>query len=199
MPKAYLVVHKIALFNDEWYDDYTLEVGAANPAALFASRAEAESYVLTQTRELLRGHSFDDLALDEEEESALADGLDRAGTFDPQVAQALQQFLEDRGKPLPSTLTDAQLDLILAVSGVKMFHILAAEASEFDFALAQSLLALTPERPFVGLEFEYDEEHEEEPDYQPAELIEESDDPVVKRLNRVTALFGRRYADGIVV
>lgn len=193
--KAYLVVHKLALFNDEWYDDFTLEVGAANPAALFSSRAEAEAFVQTHTRELLRGHSFDELELDELEESALAEALKQSGTFDPALSRSLQAFLENRGNPLPQSLTDAQLDVVLAVSGIQMFHILETEASDFDVALAQSALSLTPERPFVGLEFEYDEEDDDTR----SEVIEASDDPATERLNRVTQLFGRKYATGILI
>ena len=197
MPKqhAYLVVHKLALYNDEWYDDFTLEVGAANPAALFASRAEAGAYIQNQTRGLMRGHSFDELELDEQEEYALAEALQRSGTFDPSLSHNLEQFLENRGKPLPHTLTDAQLDVILAVSGLQMFHILETEASDFDVALAQSALALTPDRPFVGLEFEYDEENDDAR----SEVIEESVDPAAERLNRVTQLFGRKYVTGIMI
>lgn len=195
MPKAYLVVHKLALFNDEWYDDYTLELGAANPAALFQSRAEAEAYVQTQTRALMRGHSFDELELDGLEERALAQALAQSGTFDPELSQSLQAFLENRGQPLPQTLTDGQLDAFLKVSGLQMFHILETEVSDFDLALAQSALALTPERPFVGLEFEYDEENDDAR----SEVIEETDDSAAERLSRVTQLFGRKYATGIVI
>lgn len=193
--KAYLVVHKLALFNDEWYDDFTLEVGAANPAALFESRAEAEAFVQSHTRELMRGHSFDELELDELEEMALAEALERTGTFDPALSHSLQAFLDDRGKALPKTLTDGQLDAIVAVSGLQMFHILETEASDFEVRLAQSALALTPEHPFVALEFEYDEENDDAR----SEVVEESDDPAVQRLNRVTQLFGRSYATGIII
>lgn len=196
---AYLVVHKIALFNDEWYDDLTLQVNVANPADLFSTRAEAEAYVLTQTRELMRGHSFDDLEMNEDEEYALTEALALPGTFDPEVSRSLEMFLEKRSRPLPTSLTDAQLDAILTASGLEMFHILEAEASDFEVALAQSTLALTPERPFVGLEFNYDEEHEDDEDYRPEELIEDIDDPAAARLNRVTELFGRKYATGIMI
>lgn len=197
MPKqpAYLVVHKLALYNDEWYDDFTLEVGAANPAALFASVAEAEAYVQTQTRELLRGHSFDELELGELEEMALAEAVAQAGTFDPSLGRTLEQFLENRGQPLPKSLTDAQLDAFVQISGLQMFHILETETSDFDLALAQAVLALTPQRPFVGLEFEYDEDDDDAR----SEVIEETVDPAAERLNRVTQLFGRKYAAGIVV
>lgn len=197
--KAYLVVHKLALFNDEWFNDYTLEVGVANPAALFATQAEAQTYVQTRTRELMRGKSFSDLELDQPEELALQHALKQPGTFDPALNKTLQSFLNDRNKALPGTLTDEQLDAILTVSHLKLFHILEAEIDDFNRTLAQSTLALTPERPFIGMEFWYDENHEEEPDYKPGEVIEETDDPAAERLNRVTALFGRKYATGIMI
>lgn len=195
MQKAYLVIHKMALYNDEWYDDFTLEVGAANPAALFATRAEAEAYLQAKTRELVRERSIGELELGELEEDALMTALEQPGTFDPVVRNSLESFLKSGDTLLPETLTDEQLDTILAVSGIQMLHILETETSDFDLALAQSMLALTPERPFVGMEFEYDEENDDAR----SEVVEESDDPAAQRLNRVTQLFGRKYATGIML
>lgn len=190
--QAFLVVHKMALFNDEWYDDFTLEVQGVNPAGLFTSRAEAEAAAHAWTRDKLRGSTFDDLEVDEDTDERLAELVGQPGDLDADLAKALPGFASRR-HPLPATLTDAQLDGFLQRTGLRMYHVIEADVDEFEVKLAQSLLALTPQRPNIDLEFQYDEDNDDAR----TEVIETSDDPAVERLNRITALFGRQYANGI--
>lgn len=189
---AYLVVHKLAQFTDEWYHDYTVTLEGVNPAGLYATREGAEFAILTLTRRAMRGATFDDLQLDEETDYRLAELLERPDTLDPVLRSSLPGFVS-RAKPLPANLSDVQLDTLIEQAGICLYHILETELDDGTRQVAQAALILTPQRPFIGLELCYEEEDED--GEHPQQEIAESDDPAVARLNRVTQLFGRRYAN----
>lgn len=196
--KAYLVVQKLAIYNDVWYDDWTLDGEAANPTALLNSRAEAEALVRHLTREAMRGAVWSDLEPDEATLRAIERLPNESGTLDPVLAKSLHER-SSQGGDIPATLTDGELDSLIDVLGIQLYFILETEAQEFDIRLAQSLLELTPERPRVyvrrELEFVFNEDFDMDSKEQiRVERIDPSDDPAVQRLNRVTALFGRKYA-----
>lgn len=192
---AYLLIHRLAQFNDEWYDDHTLSLDGVNPAGLYDTRAEAEAVARRLTIQAMRGASFDDLEVDEGADLALTALLDTPGRLDPAVREAYRGF-QSRQQPLPAWLTDQQLGNLLDVTGLTLFHIIDTQVPAFEVALAQSLLALTPGRPPIDLTFDYEDDAGTELDV-PRQVIENSDDPAVQRLNRVTQLFGRRYATGL--
>ena len=198
MPKAYLIVHKLAIYNDVWYDDWTLQSEAANPTALLNSRAEAEALVRHLTRETMRGAMWSDLESDEATLRAIERLPNESGTLDPALAKTLHEgYIQ--GWHIPATLTDGELDSLIELLGIQLYFILETEAQEFDIRLAQSLLELTPERPRVyvrrELEYVFDQDFDVDSKEQiSVERIDPSDDPAVQRLNRVTALFGRKYA-----
>lgn len=199
MPKAYLVVHKMALYNDIWYDDWTFAGEAANPTALLTSRAEAEALVQQLTRETVRGAAtLRDLEPDEATYKAVQNIQSIPGIEDPALIRMIRRA-NDWEWVLPDTLTNAQLDSLIAALGIQIYFILETEADEFDLRLAQSLLELTPERPRVyvyrDLELRFNDPDDlSNKDSISVERIDPSDDPAVERLNRVTALFGRKYA-----
>lgn len=193
MPKAYLVVHKLALYNDVYYDDWTLEGTAANPTALLTSRAEAEGLVRRLTRQAVRdAGTLRDLRPNEATYLAVYDLQNIPGIEDPALLEMLRKA-NDWDWVIPETLTDAQLDSIIAALGLQVYYILETEADEFEITLAQSLLELTPERPRIYVYHDLDWPSAEADD-ELVERIDPSDDPAVQRLNRVTQLFGRRYA-----
>ncbi len=189
---AYLVVHKLARFTDEWYQDYTTDLEGVNPAGLYKTRKQAEAAILILTRRAMRGADFDTLQLDEETDLRLAELLKQPESLDPLLRTVLPEFLR-RDKRLPPNLSNTQLDTLIERGGVQMFHILETELDEPRRQVAQAALLLTPQRPNVGLQIYYEEEDEDAE--QPQQEIAESDDPAVARLNRVTQLFGRRYAN----
>lgn len=192
---AYLLIHRLAQFNDEWYDDHTLTLDGVNPAGLYDSRDEAESAARRLTIQAMRGADFDDLEVDERAGLALTALLDTPGRFDPVVREAYRGF-QSRQRPLPSWLTDDQLGDLLELTGLTLFHVIDTQVPAFEIALAKSLLALTPGRPPIDLTLDHEDDAGTELDV-PRQVIEDSDDPAVQRLNRVTQLFGRRYATGL--
>ncbi|MDV6374208.1 hypothetical protein [Deinococcus arenicola] len=189
---AYLVVHKLARFGDEWYWDYTTDLGGVNPAGLYETREQAEAAILTLTRRAMRGATFDDLQLDEETDYRLAELLKQPDKLSPILRSSLPGFVS-RMKPLPTNLHDVQLDRLIEQAGICLYHILETELDDSRRQVAQAALLLTPQRPNVGLQIYYEEEDEDAEHLQ--QEIAESDDPAVARLNRVTQLFGRRYAN----
>lgn len=192
---AYLLVHKIALYNDEWYTDHTEHLIGVNPAGLYATRHEAQAAARAATRASLRGATFDDLELDEDTNLQLARLVARPGDLSPALSAALPDF-HARRAALPADLSDTDLDTLIDRTGLSAYHILESHSDTFDLTLAQAVLALTPQRPDVDVCFEHEDDDGRELD-PPRQVIEASADPAVQRLNRVTALFGRRYATGI--
>lgn len=194
---AYLLVHKLAQFNDEWYEDHTLDLQGVNPAGLYDSLEEAETAARVLTVRAMRGASFDDLEVSEEADLALEEWLGDPGPFEPQLLKALSGF-QSRQHPLPAWLSDAQLGELLDRTGLRLFHVIETLAPTAEVALAQSLLAQTPQRPEIDLSFEFEDDSGDDLD-EPRQVIDESDDPAVQRLNRVTGLFGRRYVTDLLL
>lgn len=194
---AYLLIRRLAQFNDEWYMDHTLSLEGVNPAGLYASREEAGAAARRLSIQAMRGANFDDLEVDEDTDAALTALLDTPGRLDPALRAAYRGF-QSRQRPLPAWLTDEQLGDLLDRTGLTLFHIIDTRVPAFELALAQSLLALTPGRPPIDLTFDHEDDTGTELDV-PRQVIGDSDDPAVQRLNRVTRLFGRRYASGLPV
>lgn len=176
---AYLIIPRIAIYNDEWYDDYTESETIADPLRLLSDKAEAEAEAQRMAREYLRSTPVDELMLGE--------------TFEPSDDPELDDVLDDlfcqQIEALPADLTDAQIDEVLRLSDLKPFYVIEAQLSRADFAEAQALLDSTPEHPRSKVS--YDPEtglplDDISYDYPQNEAAE--------RLNRVTQLFGRRYA-----
>lgn len=162
---AFLVVHAMALFNDEWFDDLTDVLEIANPAGLYRTRADADAAVRAWTRAAVRGASWNDLLLGEEGTAALH------GHDGP---------LPD---PLPASLTDLETDDLIERLQVQLFHVLETTLPHEEFLDAHRTLTGTPERPTAVPGYD---DHGEA-------VFPELDDPAAARLNRVTGLFGRRY------
>lgn len=178
---AYLVIHIFAWYNDEYYDDFTQDSSMAHPRGLFTSQAEAEAYVQQLTRDSLRGAQYHELQLDEDGSDAW---FSLAENDDPDLADVLTEFRE-RPDALPGHLTDEQAEKIMKLLNPQLYHILEADLPASDVQHAQELLAATPHHPAYTPDSKA-ENPEENPDYGGNEAAE--------RLDRVTQLFGRRYA-----
>ncbi|WP_139322643.1 hypothetical protein [Deinococcus marmoris] len=157
---AYLVVHKLAQFTDEWYQDYTTDLEGVNPAGLYETQEQAEAAILTLTRRAMRGATFDDLQLDEETDYRLAELLKQPDKLSPILRSSLPGFVS-RMKPLLANLSDVQLDRLIEQAGICLYHILETELDEGTRQVAHAALILTPQRPFIGLELCYEEEDED--------------------------------------
>lgn len=156
----------MAMFNDEWYDDLTDVLDIANPAGIYATRAEAEAAVVGRTRATVRGAAWHELLLGQ-------DGTD-----------ALVDMVPSPPDPLPASLTDEEVDDLVGRLHIQLFHVLEADLPATGLREAQAILSDTPERPAVVIDYDDDGEV----------MATAPDDPVTARLNRVTQLFGRRYA-----
>lgn len=186
---AYLVIHKLAVYNDEFYEDMTEEAEVANPAAIFTSFEEAETYVQAMTRNAMCGADLQELMLDEDGATALLDTdaenpLDDEQLYIPQEARDILNRCLEKDERLPTNLTDEVADELIAYLNVELFYVIETKLTPQQFSTAQITLEGIQERPPFW-EY-YDQEGNAYLDYGGNEAAE--------RLDRVTQLFGRRYA-----
>lgn len=172
---TYMIISRIAVYNDEYYFDMTGCEDIANPQGVFTDRAEAEAEAQRMGRQWLRTTSVQEMCLPSPEEV-------EGGSDDPEI-EALLEGLWDYDD-LPAELTDAQLDELMRLV-LKPFHVIEAALTDEQRTEAQQILASTPERPAPQVHWD-EETGEPSPDYAGNETAE--------RLDRVTQLFGRRYA-----
>lgn len=112
--RAYLVIHKIAWYNDEFYIDFTDDSKFADPAGLFNTPAEAQAYARRLTRKAMPGAYWYDLLPD----------LDTLHSLDTLADQPNKYGLKPNfqaGEVIPQNLTDGQLDELIDLIGVKIF------------------------------------------------------------------------------
>lgn len=168
---AYLIVPRIAFYNDEWYDDYTTVELIADPLELFANRAEADARAQELSRLYLR--------------QTPADGLQLGEWYEQPKDPSLKPLLDSmfNREPLPTDLSDQQIDDLLRLSDLRPFYVLETETTLQEFAQAQIILETTPLHPEFSVAYKAGEDR-----------VNYQGDEAAERLNRVTQLFGRKYA-----
>lgn len=190
----YLIMRQIALFNDEFYDDLSLNYDVANPVSLFTTKEEALAEVRRITRKAIAGMEFWELGLGEhgaflayEPEDLTPQQAKRLG---PKLIEVVKSLM---GHGMPTDLRDDELDALIDVLDINLYQVLEEELEPQQIMKAGGILQSETRRPDVGALIDGEETEDGEWSYNM--IITENPDPAVDRLNRVTALFGRRYVN----
>jgi hypothetical protein len=204
---AYLVIPMMSYYNDNWYEDYTLNWGAINPDKLFNDDSLAYQYMEQQTLTALH---LDGVIADKitncEQSGAYttlkeADFEGRTNLLGLTPSPSLSQWLDLSSfrEALPKQLSDAELLALSRLLDLRFFYIFETQMSATEFSAATSILNGTPERPEV----------EEEPicvailnhpylgplaSRPMLSTLSPDEAAIAARLERVTQLFGKRYA-----